>query len=422
MPLKIDRVEKNSLAHKSKFSNEDTIISINGNEINDFIDLQFYSSEQYLQFMIERDGKLRRVLIENDWENILGIEPEEHHIKRCHNKCIFCFIDQMPPALRDTLYVKDDDFLFSFVFGNYISTNNMKQADFERIVEQRITPLYISIHTTNPILRKKIMGYKKDYDVLEKLRYLADNDISYHTQIVLMPGINDGKELISTLDDLMQEELQTLSVGIVPVGLTKFRDKLYYLEGFTNQSAAKLLRIVNDYRIANNCTNIYPSDEFYLLAGVDIPDTDYYDDFCQIENGIGMIAATADNWKRKKRKFVKNMGDKSIAFITGTLSSGFISKIAADMNSINKTNQAIVLPIVNEAFGKAVTVTGLLTYQDIKQKLDKLTELPGILAFSSNTFNDDGVTLDGIHFDKIKEETEREILIVNELWNDWFFV
>ncbi|MGC9361629.1 MAG: PDZ domain-containing protein, partial [Candidatus Syntrophosphaera sp.] len=249
MPLKIVSVQARSPAAKAGIKKGDTILGINSMPVNDFFDLQYYSNDYQLSFeLLDPEGNLRIATLHRQPGRSLGIEPESHTLSRCQNNCVFCFIDQMPPGLRKSLYVKDDDYLYSYVFGNYITLNNLEQADFERIIAQRISPLYISVHTTDNALRRKMMRHKAEFDILASLRLLAENGISYHLQIVCVPGYNCGRQLQKTLADLLDGSLSTLSIGVVPVGLTKFRDALVPLEPFDARLAGETLSIIESSR------------------------------------------------------------------------------------------------------------------------------------------------------------------------------
>ena len=423
MSLKIARVLAGSIAEKEGISSEDKILSINGNRINDFLGLHFYCSDPKLEFILESpDGTIKSVSITQDWQSKLGIEPEEYQIKECSNHCIFCFIDQMPPKLRSSLYVKDDDYLFSFIYGNYISLNNLAELDLQRIVKERISPLYVSVHATDPVVRKKIMRSRSDSQVLDLLSYLSRSGISFHTQIVLMPGVNDGAILEKTIIDLTKSEMNTLSIGLVPVGLTRYRQNLYPLKSITSEDARAIIKMANDLSKQIGFSNIYCADELFLLAQQEIPPITYYDDFCQIENGIGMVRALLENWKKKRRRFINYLGDQNILLVTGRLAEKYLDMISRSINHSTTNEIAQVLAVDNNFFGESVTVSGLLTFADVWDELKKLDLLPEIIAFSSNMFNSEGQTIDGVNQAEIKQILNRKILIVNELWTDWALV
>ncbi|MDP8203758.1 MAG: DUF512 domain-containing protein [Candidatus Tenebribacter mawsonii] len=413
MPVTIKSLVEGSLADNSKLEINDRIISINGNEINDFLDLQFHSADDVLEITyLNISGVTKKIVIHQDGETPVGIIPQEHKCRTCANDCIFCFVDQMPDNLRDSLYIKDDDYRFSFVFGNFITLTNLSDKDISRMIEQKLNPLYISVHTTNPILHRKMLRYKHDFNIIDKLHLLSNNGMEFHTQIVVIPGWNDGKELESSLMDLTSPELNSLSVGIVPIGLTKFRNSLTQLSPLTLKQAKQILQISSQF------SRTYCSDEIYLLANEEIPPEEFYDGYTQLENGIGMIRLLLENWKFRKHDFISDIQsiDKKIVFITAKLAFSTIEEISNEINKLlpHKTRATLV---INNAFGETVTVAGLLNASDIIQQVNlKNNEIP---AFSSNLFNDNNLTIDGVSKDDLRKHFENEILIINEEFDAW---
>jgi len=311
MTLKIESISPNSLAEKHDLTTNDTIISINNHNIKDFLDLEYYGADPKLKIVVrDIEGKTRNINISQDWETPLGINPVQHQCRLCANKCIFCFVDQMAENMRDSLYVKDDDYLFSFVFGNFITLTNLSQIDFDKIKEQHLSPLYISVHTTNPILRKQMMRHKQEFNILNRLEELSEAGIEFHAQLVLIPGMNDGEELIRSLEDLSNPKLNTLSVGIVPIGLTKFRKHLPELRTYSRDEAAKTVALANEFSNKLEENNIFCSDEFFLKAELPIPKEEYYSDFPQLENGIGIVRIMKDNWDSNKYAKIAGLQEK----------------------------------------------------------------------------------------------------------------
>lgn len=420
MPLKIKKVIQGSCAHKKGLKADDTIVAINGSEINDFIDLKFYTVDDALVFeILDASGKIKKLNFSDCWDGMLGIEPEAYKIKKCSNNCIFCFIDQMPPKMRSNLYVKDDDYLYSFTFGNYISLNNLDESELNRIVRQRISPLYISVHSTDEKLRAKIMGYQHPFSIIDRLKFLSGKGISFHTQIVLMPGINDQQNMLKTVNDLLQPELNTLSVGIVPVGLTKFRQGLKNLKPYTPESADRVIKQILPFPESEK--PVYLADEFFILAGTEVPPSDYYADFCQLENGIGMVRTAISNFSANKDRLISQLEGKTTLFITAKLAEKMIKQFSKEINKTPGSGKNSVLRVDNHFFGDSVSVTGLLTYSDIKREIQSLSSLPDTIVLSSNTFNNEGYTIDGYCCKDLKKSFGREILIVNELWDDWSY-
>ena len=301
--VKITDVEKNSRAAKRGILPGDTLVKINGNEINDVLDYRFYLTECLVDITLLRDGEEYSVSIKKGEYDDIGLDFETPLMDKkqtCKNGCIFCFIDQNPEGLRDSLYFKDDDSRLSFIHGNYITLTNMSDKDIDRIIKMRISPINISVHTTNPELRVKMMKNKRSGEVLDYLSRFAEAGLSMCGQIVLCRGINDGSELLRSLDDLAGYYPAMGSVAIVPAGLTKFRDKLFPLTDFTSEEASEIIDMINSvgetHKKKYGTRVFYAADEFYLKAGRPIPDADYYEDYPQIENGVGMLRSFSDEF------------------------------------------------------------------------------------------------------------------------------
>jgi len=331
------------------------------------------------------------------------------------NNCIFCFIDQIPDNLRNSLYIKDDDTCFSFYYGNFITLTNLTDRDYRKIIEQYLSPLYISVHTTNPELHKKMLGYTRDFNIMEKLKFLVKNDIAFHTQIVVVPGYNDGEELQRSLKDLNDLGLNCLSIGIVPVGLTKYRKDLTPMRVVNAQEAEQLLELSSRYKRS------WCSDEIYIKAGKEIPEAEFYEDFEQLENGIGMIRMFFMNWLEEKGLFLKDVEkiDKKLVFVTGQLAFEYIQRIADEINNVIP-EKVRVQAIRNDFFGEDVTVAGLLTWQDIEQQLELADN--EIAVFASNTLNSERVSIDGYSVEQIAARLGGRIMIIDEQFQDWELV
>lgn len=397
------------LAQKNGIEPQDELISINTHPIRDFLDLSYFGADETLTIVLKRKAKTLTLEFKRNWDIPLGIELAPHKCRNCANNCIFCFVEQMAPKLRQSLYVKDDDPLFSFLYGNYITLTNFSETDYARIVEQKISPLYISVHTTNPLLRQKMMGYKKKFSILEKLSFLAKNGIELHAQIVIVPGYNDEKELISSLTDLCKLNLR--SIGIVPVGLTKFRDNLPALRPITKKEALQVLETVAQF----GKKHIFCSDEFYLLASLPLPDTRFYRGFPQLENGIGMLRKMLNGFKRKKAIFQKKFKDSRLLFVTGTSALPILQQLADELRQ-EAHMHVQVQAVQNDFFGRSVTVTGLLTAEDIFGQIKRQADI--LPVFCDSIFNADGLTLDN----KNKEDFQAfygKCLFVEEFFNAW---
>lgn len=412
MSLEILSIIPDSLADVHGLQAGDKIISINEAMINDSLDLQYHGADEILQITyLNKDNKTKQIKINQNWERPLGIIPEDNDCRTCINDCIFCFVDQMKQNFRDTLYIKDDDYRLSFTFGNFITLTNLTDRDYQRIIKQKLSPLYISVHTTNPKLHKKMLRYKRDFNILKTLKIFADNHIEFHTQIVVVPGWNDGIELQKTLDDLTSKDINSLSIGIVPVGLTKFRKKLNEIKPVTITQTKKILALSEKY------DNTYCSDEFYILADRPIPSEEFYNGYPQLENGIGMLRLFIENFTLNKTKFVKEISSlkKDLIFITGTLAYSFISNIVEELRAeVNRDMR--VVAVNNKFLGDQVTVAGLLCGKDIIDQV-KLANNE-IAVLSSNIFNDDDLTIDNYAKSELKRHYNN-IIVIDEEFADW---
>lgn len=421
MALKILEVQPRSQAAKAGIKARDTILGINGMPVDDFFDLQYYANDFRLGFeLCDNRGESRSVLVERQANKPLGIEAEPYKHKTCQNRCIFCFIDQMPPGLRTSLYVKDDDYLLSYAFGNYITLTNLSRNELKRIRDQHISPLYISVHTTDPELHRSMMGHKAACKIMNILKELSDSGISLHIQIVCVPGYNSGEELRRTLNGLLNSSLSLLSIGIVPVGLTRFRDKLPQLNPFDAALARQTLDIIAEVRRRSEI--IQAADEFFVQAGAPIPDLEYYGDFPQLENGIGMLRLLLSNFQKRKRSFIKELDKAGSAYLmlTSRSASATIQGLADSVNSRFTRSSVRVQTLRNDFFGEQISVSGLLTARDILEQIKARPDETVVL--SSNLFNTDGLTLDGVSQIDLKEQLKRPLLVVEQLFEDWDWI
>lgn len=408
--VKICDVIKRSLSDKAGISSGDILLSINGNDINDVLDYRFYMTDRKIVVDYERDGKKHSTVITKDEYDDIGLEFETYLMdskKSCTNKCVFCFIDQLPQGMRDTLYFKDDDSRLSFLMGNYITLTSLKDSDVDRIIKMHMSPINISVHTTNPHLRCKMMNNRFAGDSLKHLKRLAQNNITLNCQIVLCKGLNDGDELINTMHDLATLYPAVNSVSVVPAGLTKHRDGLYPLEPFTAEEARKNILTVQNF--AALCKKEYGSniffcgDEFYLKAGMDIPSSDYYEEFAQIENGVGMIALMKEEFenalegiKDAKTEITK---PRQVSIATGEAAYEFIKSISTQLDEHFPSLKVNVFKIKNDFFGSNITVAGLVTGTDLiaqlkGKDLGDILFLPRTMLESSGEMFLDNVTLE----------------------------
>ncbi len=375
MSVRIMSVIPSSPADKAGIKAGDTLITINDNEINDVLDYQFYASDLKLVIGLDR----RTVKVKKKEYEDLGLEFETYLMDKkqhCKNNCIFCFINQMPKGMRDTLYFKDDDSRLSFLQGNYITMTNLSDSDVERIIKMKL-PMNISVHTTNPELRAQMTCNPNAGKCLQYLYKMAGAGIELNTQIVLVPGFNDGKELERTLTDLCSLFPAVKSVAIVPVGLTKFRDNLPKLKLFDKESATealKSIKLFGDMMYEKYHTRVvYPSDEFFLLAEKPMPDYEYYEDFDQFENGVGMCASLLKEFidaLRIKREYNEtDSEERRVSIATGVLASPLLKSLADMMENDFPNTKVNVYTIRNDFFGESITVAGLITAGDIINQL-----------------------------------------------------
>ncbi len=378
----VKSVNKGSIADSLGILPGDVVIKIDDNEIEDIFDYQFFTLTDYLVLTVLRDGEEWEYEIEKGDNEDLGLVFENGMMgdyRRCSNNCIFCFIDQMPPGMRDTLYFKDDDSRLSFLQGNYITLTNLSQKDLDRIIRYNLSPVNVSIHTMNPELRCKMLGNRFAGTSLKKLDILAEAGIEMNGQVVCCKGINDGKELEFTISELMKYIPAFKSLSVVPVGLSKFREGLYPLEPFGPEDSAEVIDIIEKYQ--KICYDkygihfVHASDEWYLVAGRDMPEAERYDGYLQLDNGVGMMRSFMDEIDEQiaKRKadgsFVKYSKDRHFTLVTGKLAYPVI-KATADRVMAEMTGVRIdVAEIRNDFFGERITVSGLLTGQDIVAQL-----------------------------------------------------
>ena len=396
--MKIKAFEQGSLAAKVGLKIGDNLIIINENPIRDPIDFQFHASDELLDIEVLRNGRTLFFEIEKHYNESLGIIFEDIKYRCCGNKCIFCFVDQNPPNLRKGLYFKDEDFRLSFLYGNYVTLSNVSRSDLKRIVEQRLSPLYVSIHSTNSEIRKLMLGLKKDDRLFEKIRYLTKNNIELHAQIVLCPMINDRNILAQTINDLAEFYPNLKSIAIVPVGLTRHRKNLYLLKPVTPDDAKMIIfeaeSFAQNFKQKWDDYFVYLADEFYLMAGSNLPSIERYGDFPQIENGVGMARDFIDQFEEQSKQFLHKIKSKrSLTLVSGVLASPIIkNRVLPQLNKIENLKVSLHT-VENNFYGKSVTVTGLLTGQDIFQQLLQQS-LGEFIVLPSNCLNFEGIFLD----------------------------
>ena len=403
----INGVENDSILSEMEVEAGDILLSINGMPVTDILDYRYLIADDTLTVEIEKpDGEIWELDIEKEYEEDLGVTFPEAMIgtKTCKNNCVFCFIDQLPTGMRDSLYVKDDDERLSFLTGNYITMTNLTLDELNRIIRYRIMPMNLSIHTTNPELRIKMLKNRFAGDVMSYLETFYDNGIQMNGQIVLVPDFNDGVELKKTLHDLKAFYPVLQSVSVVPVGLSNHRQGLEQLRLFNQDDAQKTLEIINavhdEMEAAHGDGFVYPSDEFFLLAKLPIPESDYYNGFPQIQNGVGMMADFTAS-VRETLELLKNANTdlatsaKRIGILTGTAADDYLNNLVTEIKQAYPLLELTVFPITNHFFGEAITVSGLLTGADIlAQMKPRLAQNPcDLLLFPENALRSGTDTL-----------------------------
>ena len=418
--VKIVSVDANSRAKKAGINENDVLVSINGREINDVLDYRFHLANKNVDICVMRDGEeLHFNIVKAEYDDI-GLDFETPLMDKkhsCENKCIFCFIDQLPKGLRKTLYFKDDDSRLSFLHGNYITLTNLDDKDIDRIIEMHISPVNVSVHTTNPELRVKMMKNKRSGEVLSYLKRFADAGIHICGQIVLCKNINDGDELMRSMRDLTEYFPALQSVSIVPAGKTKFRDNLYKLESFTKEDCRAVISQVEAF--ADECFEKYGSrlffcaDEFYIKGEIPLHDDEYYEGYAQIENGVGMLTSLLTEFgietKYIDEYLERYQAPRRISVVTGMAAKDQIIDMCDRLCKIIDGLEIKVYPIVNDFFGHEITVSGLLTGKDIfeqlkdKELLDELILPPNVLRSEGDLF------LCGMSLDELSEKLNVKI-------------
>lgn len=412
----IKSVQPGSIAEEMEIEAGDRLLLINGEEAEDIFDYQYMIQDEYVEILIRKpSGEEWLLEIDKEYEEDLGVAFENglmDEYRSCCNKCIFCFIDQMPKGMRETLYFKDDDSRLSFLQGNYVTLTNMSEKDVERVIKYHLSPINVSFHTTNPDLRCRMLNNRFAGEALKKADRFFETGIEMNGQIVLCKGVNDGAELERSIADLTKYLPHLRSVSVVPVGLSKYREGLYPLEPFTKKDAEQVLDIIHRWQ-----ETIFPefglhfvhaSDEWYLLAGRELPDEEHYDGYLQLENGVGMLRLLMEEFEDSMNGLRAdgvmerwNGRRREISVVTGRISFPYIKKLAQRMETEFEGLTVHVYPIRNDFFGERITVTGLLTGQDIMAQLagEKLGEellLPQNILRSGETVLLDDYTVEDL--------------------------
>ena len=429
MSVEIKSVKKWSVAFFKGVRAGDRLLSINSNEINDFLDYDFYMKEEALTLELERKGKVKAVKIKKSFEDDIGLEFESYLMdnqKRCKNKCIFCFIDQNPEGMRESIYFKDDDSRLSFLFGNYITLTNLEDSDIDRIIKMHISPVNVSVHTMNKELRVKMMKNKRAGECLSYIYRLAEAGIELNTQLVLCPGINDGEELEYSISELSRLYPAVRSIAAVPVGVTRHREGLFDMPEYTAETAGQVIDIIDrmggELKKKHGTRLVYAADEFYLKAGRSIPDADYYEDYPQIENGVGMWTSFTDEAEEIISELDAEADiKKSLSLATGAAAYPLINETAKRLSAIYPGLEINTYEIKNDFYGHSVTVAGLITGGDLINQLrgkalGQELIIPDVMLRSEGDLFLDNVSLEdaerelGVKIRTVSESTGLELL------------
>lgn len=435
----IKLVYPDSIAEELEIEAGDVLLEINGNPIEDVFDYRYLINDEYIEVLIRKsNGEEWLLEIDKEYDEDLGIEFENSlmsEYRSCSNKCIFCFIDQMPPGMRDTLYFKDDDSRLSFLQGNYITLTNMQEKDIDRIIHMQLAPINISVQSTNPELRCKLLHNRFAGDKLKYIDKLYENHIEMNGQIVCCKGVNDGEELRRSITDLMKYLPYMRSVSVVPAGVTKFRDNLYPIEAFSNEDACDIIDMIESFQ--KQCFDefglhfIHASDEFYILAERDFPEEERYDGYIQLENGVGMMRLFATEFddaleafvnskelEKVRLKVLKSPDRYRATIPTGKLAYGMIKMCADKLMEYIPGLEINVCEIKNHFFGETITVTGLITGQDLKTQLNEIADREEslgerVIISSSMLRSGEEVFLDDMTVDGLSEAISTRVVPID---------
>ena len=417
-----------SIGEEMEIEPGDVLVSIDGQEIEDIFDYRYLvESEEIVVLIRKKDGEEWELEIEKEEEEDLGLEFENglmDEYRSCRNKCMFCFIDQLPKGMRETLYFKDDDSRLSYLQGNYVTLTNMSDHDIDKIIRYRMEPINISFHTTNEELRCKMLHNRFAGEALKKVDRLYEAGIEMNGQIVLCKNVNDKEELNRTIQDLLKYRPYLTSVSVVPVGLTRYREGLYPLEAFTKEDAKEVLRIIESWqkRIYEESGThfIHAGDEWYILAEEEIPQEEQYDGYVQLENGVGMVRSFLDEVSQDIDERKGDQRSHTVSIATGKLAAVYLQEAAQKIRKKYPNVNILIYPITNQFFGERITVAGLLTGQDLKEQL-KEKQLGERLLLTANMFkNGETVFLDDVSAQELEKTLQTKINIVQS--SGWDFV
>ena len=418
MSVIVEKVSPESYGEKAGVLAGDELVKINSHEIFDVLDYRFYIQSRKLKLEILRNGEtvVTNIRKSDEFADI-GLEFKTYLMDKqhsCRNKCVFCFVDQMPKGMRDTLYFKDDDSRMSFLFGNYITLTGLCEREVQRIIDMHISPINISVHTMNPKLRVEMMKNRFAGESLKILDRFSENGIDMNTQLVLCPGINDGDELRFSLEELSKLSPSVKSIAAVPVGLTKFRDGLYPLRTYTKEEAANVIDIIDEFNAHYSFYNggktlAYASDEFYLIAERELPNADYYGEFSQLDNGVGMCALLKEEFLDALENAESKTINRNITVATGYAAHKLISNLCKKAEEKFQGLKINVIKIKNDFFGDTVTVAGLITGADFKAQLKDLDLGDELLIPRVSLRNEGDKFLDDVTIEELSEELKVKV-------------
>ncbi len=426
----VEFVEPDSIADEVGIQPGDRLISINGIAVNDIIEYRFLIADESILVLMEKaNGEQWEIEVEKEYDDDLGILFHNqllgcaHH---CKNKCLFCFVDQLPKGMRKTLYFKDDDSRLSFLQGNFVTLTNIEEEEIERIIRYRISPINVSVHTTDPELRVKMLKNPKAGNLLPLMKRFADAGIEMSCQIVLIPGMNDGTHLDRTIHDLAELHPAVHSIAIVPIGLTKHRDGLTELRGFRESEAAEFLDQLSRYQ--EECLErfqtkfVFAGDEFYLLAKRDLPRAEHYEDFDMLEDGVGMISKFVQEFMEASDSYQESPAKERQEFLlaTGTLMEAIMQRVAKILMEKKPHISVEVIAVKNQFFGSSITVSGLLTGQDIFAQVQDKVKGKTLLLPENVLKTGEAVFLDDMLLEDLKARLNTDIIIMENDGNQFF--
>lgn len=412
--LKIQSIEKESLAESVGLLPGDKILKMNGEEVRDKLDFEFLRGESEFDLEIMRGASTLHFRLEREYGQPLGIEPEVMKIHLCKNKCVFCFVHQTPKGMRKSLYVKDEDYRYSFLDGHFTTLSNMGEKEWTRVLEQKLSPIYVSVHATNHELRKKLLVNSKIEPIMDRLHWLKKNKIDFHTQIVVCPEWNDGQHLRESLTDLLSLKKGILSISVVPVGLTRYRDHLPHLRSFTKQDAELTLDICDEFEekskkiIGKNI--VFGSDELYVLTGRPLREPEFYGNFEQYENGVGTLTSFLSDFKKELPQLPQANPQTPVTLLTAPLAYETHVKV---MEELQRKKQLVseVIVCTNHTFGDSVTCSGLLGGKDLFRGCMEQSKFKGKVLIPPNSLNSDQVFIDDWTPSMLEAELGRPVIV-----------